>query len=153
MNTNSKEKLNKTPIYKQAIIIFMVILLVLPIFTWQTTLSDSGTTSALWNGNQAAGYQSGNGTAGSPYIIMTAEQLAYFSNQSATYANTYFKLGQNILVNNMNAERTAFSGTVRLFTPKSNFQGVFDGDGCEIIGLSIEAGYSDSGLVLFRKRT
>ncbi|PKM62731.1 MAG: hypothetical protein CVU97_03940, partial [Firmicutes bacterium HGW-Firmicutes-21] len=59
-----------------------------------------------WDGTIADAYDSGNGTADSPYIIATGAQLAYMANQVNTIVNCtsgkYFKLVSDInLTNNI----------------------------------------------------
>lgn len=56
----------------------------------------------LWDGSVATSYHSGNGTKNNPYIIMNGSELAYFASQLETndYSNTYFALGNSILLNN-----------------------------------------------------
>ncbi len=66
----------------------------------------SVTASALtdnWDGGTASGFASGTGTQDDPYIIETAEQLAYLSasvnNTETTYSGSYIKLANNIVLN------------------------------------------------------
>ncbi len=101
--------------------------------------------SALWDGSVAAGFAGGTGTEADPFLISTAEQLAYFSqrvNSGITYAGKYIQLTQDILLNEMTSGGTFVSATPRAFTnigsgSGKSFQGHFDGDGKEVIGLYI----------------
>ncbi|MEA4896497.1 MAG: hypothetical protein VB064_14725, partial [Oscillospiraceae bacterium] len=83
-----------------------------------------------WIDNAAAGYASGNGSVGSPYIINTAEQLAYLANQvngsegvnGNSQSGRYFQLGADINL------------TAKYWTPigvnmGNCFSGHFDGAG------------------------
>lgn len=98
-----------------------------------------------WNGNAATGFAGGTGTETDPYLISTAEQLAYFAGQvnkssgNNTYAGQYIRLTQDILLNRMNADGTFVSSSPRPFPSIGSlskpFKGTFDGNGFEIIGL------------------
>ncbi len=59
------------------------------------------TGTPVWDGTVASSYASGTGTQADPYIISDGSELAYFSNQLSTYdyANTYFKLSKDIVLN------------------------------------------------------
>lgn len=56
---------------------------------------------AVWSGNVASSYRSGNGTIDNPYIISNGEELAYFSSQleNNDYENSYFKIINHIKLN------------------------------------------------------
>ena len=73
-----------------------------------------------WDGvSVATGYASGDGSESNPYIIQNAKELAYFKDQvnsGASYADTYFKLKNDIQLNNKefgvigNSLETPFAG-------------------------------------------
>lgn len=99
-----------------------------------------------WTGGKASGFNGGDGTETNPYLISTGEELAYFAaqvNGGVSYAGQYIKLGQDILLNKMNANGTFVSGSPRAFTSIGSaakpFQGIFEANGFEIIGLYINA--------------
>ena len=76
----------------------------------------------------------GSGTAVSPYIITTTQELDYLAaqvNGGNTYLNTYFELGGNI----------NYGGTENIYTPiganGGSFSGTFDGKGYSISGINI----------------
>lgn len=54
-----------------------------------------------WDGTYATSYKSGSGTSSDPYIISSANELAYLSEMSKTtnYENTYFKVINDIVIN------------------------------------------------------
>ena len=54
-----------------------------------------------WDGTVATSYRSGSGTKNDPYIISDGKELAYFAQmlETTNYANTYFELGSNIILN------------------------------------------------------
>lgn len=60
------------------------------------------TTVSAWDGSIANSYRKGTGTEADPYIISNGSELAYFSTQlsSNNYDNTYFALGNDIVLNN-----------------------------------------------------
>lgn len=55
----------------------------------------------IWNGSTASSYHAGTGSETDPYIISNGAELSYFSKMLLTedYANTYFRLSDNILLN------------------------------------------------------
>ncbi|NLI74771.1 MAG: hypothetical protein GX369_08430, partial [Euryarchaeota archaeon] len=104
-----------------------------------------------WSGGKASGFNGGNGTATNPYLISTGEELAYFAaqvNGGVSYAGQYIELGQDILLNKMNANGTFVSGSPRAFTSIGSaakpFQGIFEGNGFEIIGLYKVQAYAEN---------
>jgi len=99
-----------------------------------------------WNGTVATAYGGGTGTSTNPYLISTAEQLAYFSsrvNGGNNYKDIYFQLTQDIVLNAMTDSYTfdPADPNKREFTAigtSSNlFKGIFDGNGMKVIGLYI----------------
>lgn len=88
--------------------------------------------TSTWGGNVATGYRFGNGTSTSPYLISSAEELAYMASQvnnGNEYEGTYFQLITDIDLNNQ--EWTPI-GTVDY-----SFRGVFDGGGYSISNVKI----------------
>lgn len=119
----------------------------------------NGTPGIAWDGTTAKSFACGNGTASNPYIILTAEQLAYLSfvtNASESeYAGKFFKLGADIVLSdsdilNKKGELTADSGKLVKWTPIGNsdvkFTGNFDGDGHAVSGIFINTTSSHNGL-------
>lgn len=108
-------------------------------------------TSALaaWDGTVASGLE-GTGTESDPYLISTAEELAYLSqatnNGSFDTNGKHFKLTENIVLNdNLNGTPVEWTpiGTVDHF-----FEGIFDGDGHTVKGIYINKP-QESGLGMF----
>ena len=76
---------------------------------------------SIWNGSSDI-WTKGAGTEASPFLIESAEQLAFISDMVnggvTTYENTYFKLMTNIDLNNLewvpigNIEGRAFKGNL-----------------------------------------
>jgi hypothetical protein len=89
-------------------------------------------TTALtyWKDNAVPAYAGGDGTSASPYLISTAEQLAYFSNQvnaGNNYSGQYFKLTADISLAGKQWTPIGESQANYYF-----FNGTFDGDGHKI---------------------
>ena len=66
------------------------------------TALSAGAASSTWDGSAAYDFASGLGTETNPYIIKTAEQLAYFAqsvNAGNTYEGQYIKLDADIELN------------------------------------------------------
>lgn len=96
-----------------------------------------------WDVYKATAYDSGSGTAYAPYIIKTAEQLAYFAARvtSGQDRTACFKLGANIDLSDhfwVPIGKTATDDS-------NNFSGTFDGDGYVISGMTIKWEAASSG--------
>ena len=77
---------------------------------------------STWDGASAAPWTKGSGAASSPYIIETAEQLAYLAQQvnaGTTYSGKYFKMAADI---DLNGKQWTPIGT-----DSAPFKGVFEG--------------------------
>jgi hypothetical protein len=86
--------------------------------------------AAPWDGvTVASSYAGGTGTSADPYLIGTAEQLAYLSQQGATntYTGVHFKLTADIDLNSF--PWTPIGGASTSTTaPTVVFRGIFDGN-------------------------
>lgn len=110
--------------------------------------------TTVWNGLAASGFESGTGTAEDPYVIVSAEQLAFFAqsvNSGTTYANQYISLGTDIILNDTsNYEKWDSSAPSNVWTPIGNdsryFSGEFDGNGHKIKGVYINTTTNKQGL-------
>lgn len=85
------------------------------------------------------------------FTIRTAEQLAGVSELSNVQEESFYgwtlKLGNDIVFNTGNAEDWAMEAPVNIWTPISDFWGVFDGQGYVISGLYVnDVRLSDVGL-------
>ena len=82
---------------------------------------------SIWDGTDDV-WTKGAGTESSPYLIESAQQLAFIASMVnggvTNYANTYFKLMTNVDLNG------------RAWSPISGFRGNFDGNNCHIFGSS-----------------
>lgn len=118
-----------------------------------------GTPGVPWDGTTAKKFACGSGTKFSPYIILTAEQLALLSfatgAQDEDYTGKYFKLGADILLSDQtlideNGALIADSSTLEKWTPIGNssvmFTGFFDGDGHMVSGMFINTTSTHNGL-------
>ena len=96
-----------------------------------------------WTDYKATGYDSGSGTADKPYIIKTAEQLAYFAARvtSGNDKSVYVKLGANIDLSDHFWVPIGKTST----DDGNNFSGTFDGDGYVISGMTVKWEAASSG--------
>lgn len=96
------------------------------------SVTQEGITEDIWDGTIANGIRFGNGTESNPYLISTADELAYLASQvnsGNTYEGTYFQLTSNINLNQ--TEWTPIGST------NNSFKGIFDGAGHYISNLMI----------------
>lgn len=118
-----------------------------------------GETGEPWDGTTAKNFACGSGTKLSPYIILTAEQLAHLSfvvnSSDKAFSGKYFKLGADILLNKGKIidEKGGFvadSAKLHKWTPIGNssvaFDGNFDGDGYTVSGMFINTTSTHNGL-------
>ena len=118
-----------------------------------------GTPGEPWDGTTAKDFACGAGTKLSPYIILTAEQLAHLSfvvgAKDSEYSDKYFKLGADILLNDgtlidENGALIADSTKLHKWTPIGNssvvFNANFDGDGHTVSGIFINTTSTHNGL-------
>ena len=75
-------------------------------YSEQIVVSTQDPYSDKWDGNIASSFAGGKGTKASPYIIETGGQLLLMKN----YSSSYFKLANNIDLNNHNWLPFRFSG-------------------------------------------
>ena len=112
-----------------------------------------------WDGTTAKDFACGAGTKLSPYIILTAEQLAKLSfivgANDKNYQGKYYKLGADILLNDGKiiddkGALVADSTKLHKWTPIGNssvaFTGNFDGDGHTVSGMFINTTSTHNGL-------
>ncbi len=113
----------------------------------------------VWDGTTAKSFACGSGTKLSPYVILTAEQLAKLSfvigaNDKA-FQGKYFKLGADIKLNkgkiiDDKGGFVADSAKLHKWTPIGNssvsFTGTFDGDGHTVSGMFINTTSTHNGL-------
>lgn len=98
-----------------------------------------------WDGTTATAY-TGTGTESDPYLIATAEQLAYFRIQvdnGKDYAGEFVKLSNDINLNSKNFDPIGWGYAYEqhnrevdgVHIPGKVFKGTFDGNGKTIFGL------------------
>lgn len=118
-----------------------------------------GEPGKVWDGTTAKNFACGAGTKLSPYVILTAEQLAKLSfvigaNDKA-YQGKYYKLGADIVLNkgkiiDDKGGFVADSAKLHKWTPIGNssvsFTGLFDGDGHSVSGMFINTTSTHNGL-------
>ena len=118
--------------------------------------------SAVWDGSIANEFESGTGAEDDPYIIKTAEQLAYLAwsvNCGNWYSGKFIRLEADILLNDTtdweswgesNGQGNIIA-PVNYWTPIGNssayfFSGSFDGNGHTVSGIYIRGNMSRAGL-------
>lgn len=119
-----------------------------------------GEPGKAWDGTTAKEFACGHGTKRSPYIILTAEQLAKLSfvvgaKDSKYDADTYFKLGADIILHEdqlIDEDGALVADSTKLikWTPIGNsnisFAAHFDGDGHSVRGIFINTSSTHNGL-------
>ncbi len=116
------------------------------------------TAKDTWDGTIADGFGGGSGTAEDPYLIYTAEQLAYLAyyiNSGNKCAGVYFKLMSNIDLDNINWTPIGIGTTTTNWSTSMSysFSGTFDGNGYTIYNLKINnPGSSFVGLFGYLER-
>ena len=99
---------------------------------------------AAWDNTAASSFASGDGSLSDPYVIKTAQQLAYFRNQvneGNTYSGKYIVLGANIDLISASGTKQGFGTISEVIEHSSSsfdgttFQGTFDGRYYEIKNL------------------
>lgn len=97
--------------------------------------------SAAWDGTAAAGFESGTGDSSDPYIIKTAEQLAFLAKQvngGETYRGKYFQLEADLDLSG--------SEWTPIGTETVPFSGKFSGNGNVLTNVKISAAGDYIGL-------
>lgn len=113
--------------------------------------SAKDTPVSYWNGTTAFFFEEGIGTSDSPYIISSAEELAYLSeqvNRGETYPGQYFSLEADIVLNEI-TDSGEFAAEPYQWTPigtKSHpFDGFFNGNYHTITGMYIDVDTEETG--------
>ena len=123
------------------IFVIVMVLAMLPAFAMTASAAETDT----WDGTAASqAWESGSGSEATPYVIMTAEQLAKLAadvNGGTAYTNTYFKLGANLDLAGATYNWTPIGGyhtknQTAATAKANNFAGVLDGNGMTISNLS-----------------
>ena len=120
---------------KRVIAAFLALVLLISVVPGEVAASIFSINSNLtdtWDGNAAASFASGSGTKEDPYVVTTAEQLAYF----AVAVNNGKITSQHVILAN-NIDLTGHSWTPIGSTSDRIFGGTFDGKGYHIGGLQI----------------
>ena len=103
----------------------------------------------VWDGTIADGFGGGSGTADDPYLIYTAEQLAYlayYTNSGNTTYGIHFKLMANIDLAGL--EWTPIGTSTKTNDVSTAFCGVFDGNHFVVKNVSI-SNYSSHDVGFF----
>lgn len=124
--------------------------------------AESESTAAIWDGSIATGFAKGTGTESDPYIIETAEQLAFLAssvNSGTNYSDEYIKLVNDIVLNDTanwgNWGTVAPTNTWTAIGKSSSkfFGGNFDGCGHTVSGIYIKNTNDYQGLFGYSNAT
>ena len=139
-----------------AVLVAVMVFLLIPVGAFAVVSEE---TPAVWDGTAAEGFARGTGTEKDPYIIETAEQLAFLaqSNNSGTdYSGKYIKLANDIALNDtadwlewensVPANQWTAIGLWSKDHGPVSFEGNFDGAGHTISGIYIKTGVEFQGL-------
>lgn len=146
----------------KTIIISLVLSIMIILSLIPSAYADTDTSSLfIWDGTVSAKFDSGSGSVQTPYIIKTAEQLAYFAylvNSGDDFSGKYVKLEADIKLNDTSnlqnwGDHPEISYT---FLPKNTFLsigskqkpfcGSFDGNGHTIYGIFVLSNKDNIGL-------
>lgn len=118
-----------------------------------------GESGKPWDGTTAKDFACGSGTKLSPFIILTAEQLAHLSfvinAKDKSFSDKYYKLAADIKLNDgkvIDDKGGLVGDSTKLhkWTPIGNssvaFDGTFDGNGHTVSGMFINTTSSHNGL-------
>ena len=132
------------------ILIVAIIVASMPIIVIEST----ALSLAIWDGTVANGFYSGNGTEKDPYLITSAEELAYLAkmtNEGNTYSGKKFLICNDIWLNNITEKINNDLTSTQLaqyvkWTPIGDFAGEINGNGHSIYGMVINSAENDQGL-------
>lgn len=100
-----------------------------------------GVPGQVWSGRLATGFAGGSGTIDDPYLISTPEQLAYLVNDLYASVGKYYKVTDDIYLNDVSKSNWTENKPNEWFSVSGartgNFNGHIDGDGHVIYGLYI----------------
>lgn len=127
---------NVVKFLKKYWLLFIVLVLLfgaLNIFS-HTTFSEK-TTSTIWDGSIATGFDSGSGLENDPYVIKDGSELAYFfellnKDENNDYLDKYYLLTNNINLDGQELPKLS-----------KTFSGTFDGNGYALLNIYISNPY------------
>ena len=136
---------------KKLAVLILSVLMILPLFTLNCS-------AAAWDGKTASSSLKGSGTAEAPYLVESAEDLAFLAasvNAGTTYEGKYIRQTADI---DLGGKEWTPIGICSEDSKKCvPFSGVYDGDDHKVTGLKITKALTvDSGLfgyVLSTKKT
>lgn len=142
--------MKKSNLFKQILAYTLVLSVIFSqiVFSFGTSAAEK---TAVWDGTKAESFAGGDGSAASPFLIETAEQLykmvVEYSNKDASL-NKYFKIANDIYLNdvkdatpvkdikNKNNWLAGYDdGTIATPSATNSFYGTLDGNGHTIYGL------------------
>ena len=149
---------------KKILTVFLVLTMLVGVFTIAPISVGATTQTEVWDGTVADSFAGGDGSSNSPYQISNGKELAYLAaqvnNGTTDFKGKYFILTNDIVLNEGNAADWATTAPVNNFTPIgawnniSNvetdyaFGGHFNGNNKTISGLYINTSH-DGDVALF----
>lgn len=111
-------------------------------------------TSPVWTGGIADGFESGTGTEQDPFVIATAEQLAYLAeavNGGTSFEGQFIVLMRSIALNGSAEDGYRMPDApdnewIPIGNADSPFADSFDGNGCTVFGVYIDSEQNCVGL-------
>lgn len=152
---------------KKIIAMILTLVLVVSYFPISVFAVSENATVDIWDGSIANGFEAGDGTESNPFIIKTGAQLAYLAketNGGNCYKDTYFKLQNDIDLNNIpwmsigHSSYNKLSNIANSYYPPDmlasvaeghRFSGVFDGNGNTICNIKFPEDYKENHIGLF----
>ncbi len=139
-------------IRKNGILILLAILFALALMPKPLLVAGASSECDAWDGTVGSGFTSGSGSSTDPYLIYTAEELAYLSwsvNSGTTYESKYFKLMNDIDLCGIEWTPIGVGTDIDTFSESTVncFMGVFDGDFHTVSNIKItQPHYGNIGL-------
>ena len=111
----------------------------LPAFSIGAFAAESDSTFDVWDGSVASGFAGGIGTEDDPYVIETAEQLAYFAKAvNSSYSKHCFENEFVVLKSNIDLNNRKWV-PIGAWSSDHGFKGTFDGQGHVIKNLLVQS--------------
>lgn len=128
---------------KKALSVLMTLVIIAGILP--IGIVDAHAVTETWANYASAAFANGDGSAGTPYEITTAEQLAYLAkqvNSGTTYLGKYFVLTTDIDISSIARTWEPIGYVSSVPANDYSFKGHFDGQYHVIKGIRIGGGYS-----------
>ena len=143
---------------RKLLILLLVLAMALTgsIGTWNLQMAETVEAASAWDGTTASAWTADaahDGTQAKPYLITSAENLAYLAqevNKGTSYSGKYFQLTADLDLGGKEWTPIGKNPAATSTEPDNIvFAGTFDGNGHAIIGLSITKTVTENGYGLF----